>query len=263
MVLRTAMLLAGCATSAPAAATPVLVELFTSEGCSSCPPADAVLARLAATQPVAGAEVVVLSEHVDYWNSLGWRDPFSAAQFSERQQAYARTFGLDGPYTPQMVIDGGAQLVGSNQPDAIDAIAVAARAAKGRVTLAIEPADVTGSSVRRLRIRVDELPTTPADDVAEVLLAITEGALRSSVARGENGGRELQHTGVVRALRVVGRADADGFTGTVDVPLAADWAREQVRAVVFVQERRGRRVLAVGAVGLAAQMTAAPPPAPR
>src|SRR5215468_246613 len=84
---------------------PVIVELFTSEGCSSCPPADEALRRLASTQPVPGVEIVAMSEHVDYWNSLGWTDPFSSSQFSQRQDEYGKAFGLDGSYTPQMVVD--------------------------------------------------------------------------------------------------------------------------------------------------------------
>src|SRR5205085_851481 len=90
------------------ARVPVVLELFTSEGCSSCPPADALLARMEETQPVAGAEVIALAQHVDYWNQLGWPDPFSAHEFSERQGEYAARFGDGGVYTPQMVVDGGA-----------------------------------------------------------------------------------------------------------------------------------------------------------
>src|SRR6266513_1050360 len=111
-------------------AAAVLVELFTSEGCSSCPPADAVLARLQRQQPVAGVELMVLSEHVDYWNSLGWKDPFSDARFSERQSDYGGRV-----YTPQAVVDGRTDVLGSDERAIVTAVTSAAREPHGALRL--------------------------------------------------------------------------------------------------------------------------------
>src|ERR1700733_11174064 len=101
--------------------TPVLVELFMSEGCSDCPPADALLQRLDETQFVSGAFAIVLSEHVTYWNHLGWRDPFSFDDMDFRQKEYGERFNLESIYTPQAVIDGTTQLVGNNAAGVTDA----------------------------------------------------------------------------------------------------------------------------------------------
>ncbi len=108
------ILAAGVYAAEPNGRVPVLAELFTSEGCSSCPPADALLMKLDKMQPVAGAQIIVLSEHVDYWNSLGWRDPYSSAQFTQRQGMYTHALIAEN-YTPQMVIDGRKEVLGSDE----------------------------------------------------------------------------------------------------------------------------------------------------
>jgi len=236
---------------------PVVVELFTSEGCSSCPPADAALIRLERSQPVPGAEVIALGQHVDYWNDLGWADPFSSAAFSARQSAYAQAFRRDGVYTPQMVVDGQIEFVGSDFSKARDAIARAARSPKAmvEVTQGARPSGST-TDVVPLLVRVGHLPAISPGDTPEVLLAVTEGDLRSSVSRGENAGHRLSHSAVVRELRAVGRMDsaaAKDFSAETSVTIAGGWNRHHLRAVIFVQERVSRRVLGAAAISLATE----------
>jgi hypothetical protein len=234
---------AGVGPSGVAGRTPVLVELFTSEGCSSCPPADALLARLDKTQPVEGVEVIPLALHVDYWNHLGWRDPFSSPEFSARQGEYSRAFGKDDVYTPQMVIDGRAEFNGSNEARAHDSVAKAALEPKAgvRVTRADGP-DVPDGL--RLSVSVSGLPKLSEGDTAQVLLAVTESGLSMSVPRGENAGLRLGHVGVVRRLSAVGDAAAGPpFRAEPAVAFDGGWRRENLRVVVFVQERASRRVL--------------------
>ena len=234
--------------------SPVLVELFTSEGCSSCPPADEVLTRLDQQQPVPGAEVIALSEHVDYWNRLGWVDPYSSAEFSRRQGEYADAFKIDGNYTPQMIVDGRAEFVGSNVSKARDAIVKAALAPKATVQITrSNNSPGTKTDVIPLQVRVENLPLLFNGGTVEVLLAITEDGLRSSVLRGENGGRLLKHTAVVRRLNVIGRIASQEnrtFTANPTTNLASGWRRENLRAVVFVQDRESRRVLGAAAIRL-------------
>ena len=235
--------------------TPVIVELFTSEGCSSCPPADAVLAGLEKTQPVKGAEVIALSQHVDYWNRLGWADPFSSPTFSARQGEYARAFGKDGVYTPQMIIDGQTEFPGGNRSIANDAIAKAAQTPKAVVRLTmLAPGQEERPGQMRLKVNVRCLPGVSEGDAAKVMLAITESDLSINVPRGENAGRRLSHVGVVRSLRVIGNIDRQNngtFAADTVVELGKGMRRESSRAVVFVQERASRRVLGAAAIRLA------------
>ena len=231
----------------PSARVPVLVELFTSEGCSSCPPADLALAHLDRTQPVAGAEIVPLSLHVDYWNRLGWADPFSSASFSARQSGYSRAWGVDRVYTPQVVVDGRVELLGSDEAKARRAVEEAARLPKAAIELA--PGESGGHAA--LRIRVRALPPITSGDTAELLVAITEDRLANDVPRGENAGRRLVHSAVVRDLAVVGALQPDAsFETQRPLHLKADWKRDALHAVAFVQERKSRKVLGVTRIQL-------------
>lgn len=210
---------------------PVLVELFTSEGCSSCPPADALLAELDAKQPVAGARVIVLSEHVTYWNSLGWRDPFSQDAMTERQQNYAQHFGLSGVYTPQAVVDGAAELVGSDHRGMLRAVAQAA--ASGKTPVSIENAEVAGGELR--------FAVRGGDGNAQLMAALAEDSAQADVLRGENGGRTLRHVAVVRELEPMGVGVSDGRVLQLRLPAGSG----ALRLVVFLVDRRGGQVLGV------------------
>src|SRR5258705_6520194 len=147
---------------------PVLVELFTSEGCSSCPPADALLERLDRSQPVKGAELIVLSEHVDYWNDIGWKDPFSSHEYSERQSAYASQFGGGSIYTPQMVVEGHIEFVGSDERRATQAIEKATKVQKIPVSISSSLSD---EKKLTLHIEVGALPSSVTTESAGVFLA--------------------------------------------------------------------------------------------
>lgn len=227
---------------------PVLVELFTSQGCSSCPPADRLLAELAREQPVPGALIVAMSEHVDYWNRLGWTDPFSSAQFSDRQRTYAHAVGSRRLYTPQMMVDGRFGFVGSERKEALGSIAKASMAPHADVTLgACDEAPNDESICRSVEIR--NLPTITGGDSARVVYAVTESGLAVDVPTGENAGRELSHVAVVRELVDLGAVESDGTFGLDVTPhLDAEWQRENLRLVVFVQERASRRILGAGLV---------------
>ncbi|HEX4003046.1 MAG TPA: DUF1223 domain-containing protein [Candidatus Acidoferrales bacterium] len=235
-------------------ATPVIVELFTSEGCSSCPPADRLLAHLQRTQPVAGADIIALEEHVDYWNDLGWKDPFSSSQFSNRQDDYAHFFRTSGPYTPQMIVDGKSQFVGSNEHDALAAIGKAARGPKANVELeqiSDPKAGAEESGTLTLHIRLGPIAGWRPGDLAEVVLAVTEDDLSSNVTRGENAGDQLVHRAVVRHFQVLGRLDSTGaFAAEPKVTLAKDWKRDNLRVVAFVQDRTSRDVLGIASLRL-------------
>ena len=221
----------GAQTPTPAApakqATPVLIELFTSEGCSDCPPADAVLTSLEGTQPLPGVQIIALGEHVTYWNNRRWADRFSSAAFTTRQNEYAASFHNSQVYTPQLVVDGQTEFVGSDRSAALSAITRAARQPRADVQIA-----QTGGSVT---VSVSRLPAGARD--AQVWLAVTEDGLQSQVRGGENAGRHLTHNAVVRTIRLLGLA-RNGAQFTAPVPAGGSKS-----AVAFVQETGSRHVL--------------------
>lgn len=221
-------------------ATPVLVELFTSEGCSSCPSADRVLLTIARDTGVSKARVITLAFHVDYWNYLGWKDRFSTAEFTRRQEAYARQFKLDSTYTPQMVVDGSSEFVGSNRPNAIDAISENALQPKAALDLAF--------AENKLSANISGLPS---HSDATVYLAVAESKLFTKVGGGENSGSTLEHASVVRSLTPIGKISTreNSLRTEQMIPTNREWKNENVKFVVFVQENSTLKVLAVNEIG--------------
>ena len=220
-------LVAGCAAASadrPAAVgAPVVVELFTSQGCSSCPPADKLLSSFARDGSVRGRAVVPLAFHVDYWNELGWADPYSSPAWTARQQGYARSLGDRSVYTPELVVAGGTGMVGSQAGRVADAIAAA--------PVQRELAATATWSPRSLAVDA----TAPGD--AELWVAVWEDAPATAVARGENAGAMLVTDRVVRALAKVA---APGQAGHVVVALEASW--KPSGGVLFAQRGDGHIV---------------------
>jgi hypothetical protein len=242
-VLAAVVLAVGSSATHAAPPAPILVELFTSEGCSDCPPADALLEKLIAGQP----NVIGLSEHVDYWDRLGWKDRFSSAALTDRQRKYAAHFNTESIYTPQMVVDGRLEFVGSDAASASRALARALAAPHGVLEVNVDDA---GSRLA-VTVTASDLPRVGRGDRADIIVAVTEDHLRSDVTRGENHGRVLAHTAVVRHMVTIGQANGEGSSSArADIPLGADWKRDALKVVAFVQEPRSRTILASAAVEL-------------
>jgi hypothetical protein len=203
---------------AQAGERPIVVELFTSEGCSSCPPADKLLAELA-NRP----DVVALSFHVDYWDRLGWKDPYSSHEATERQNRYAMLLDLTSVYTPQIIVDGKWQAVGSDRADVEHALDLARRSRKEiPVTLALDHG--------RAQVQLSAADTASA----KLLLIGFDRRHVSAVKRGENGGRTLTHVDVVRGIEEVARLT--GNPDEIEVPIR--WQCDRIAAVVQAADGR-------------------------
>ena len=220
----------------------VVLELFTSQGCSSCPPADALLSKIGSST----SSVIPLAYHVDYWNHLGWADPFSSHEFSERQNAYSRAMDLGGEYTPQAVIEGVSQCVGSDSRSIKRAIDGARSAANiGRVDLR---ASLAPDEPRRFRIVLSaQWPSASTNTNHEVMVAIFENGLVTKIGGGENGGREITYDYTVRKLLRAFELNSsqDGSVEKqLDVDLDPSWSIDHLGVAAFIQDASSLRVFA-------------------
>src|SRR5215470_15368077 len=212
--------------------TPILVELFTAEGCSDCPPADAFLRMLDSKQPVPGAQLIVLEEHVDYWDDQGWKDPFSSHALTLRQDNYVYRMRLASPYTPQMVVDGAYQFVGSDRGSATKALQSARSSSKIGVRITAPKLE---NNKTILHLDTDVLPVK-----ADVLVAVATDHAESQVLRGENGGRHLEHVAIVKSIDKVGKAEkGQAFSKDVSVKALTPISR----VIVFLQEPNQGKIL--------------------
>lgn len=219
-----------------------VVELFTSEGCSSCPSADKALAALHARTSKDGEHVYTLSFHVDYWDNLGWRDPFASAAFTQRQHEYARSFRSANVYTPQAIVNGTAEFVGSDTGRLDSEVSKALKKpAPASITLSQEPW-VPGTP---LKVSAT-VANAPAGSV--LCAAVCEDGLVSDVKRGENGGRKLAHDGVVRAF-TVSNLSGDGKVSLALTP-PKDVNPAKASIILYVQDSASRGVLGANAAPL-------------
>lgn len=237
-LLLLAPLLAGTTASLAMASdlSPVVVELFTSEGCSSCPPADALLGELAARPGV-----VALAFHVDYWDYIGWKDPYASPASTQRQRDYASALGLRMIYTPQMVVDGRADVVGSDRREVEAAIGAAARRPKVAVTI---ESDGGGH-----RVLIPAATGEWTGGEATVWLAVFDQVQETKVHRGENGGRTLKEYNIVREWRQIGSWNGAAISIPLDVAADAD----RNGCAVIVQAGPVGQVLGAAIMPLAAE----------
>jgi len=219
---------------APPAATPILIELFTSEGCSSCPPADAWLQKLDVSQPIPGAQAIVLSEHVDYWNHDGWKDPYSSSFFTDRQSAYVRGLGGSSPYTPQFIVNGATELQLSDQVQLRNILFKAAKSAQLPVN--IGTVTIEGDSPAVLRAHIDADGTSSKHN-ADVVAVIALDHAESQVLHGENGGKRLSHASVALDLVRIGKLEkGKAFSQDFQTKIKPGVDPKNLRLIVFLQE---------------------------
>ena len=223
---------------------PVLVELYTSEGCSSCPPADVLLESLLRDQPIDGAQVIPIGLHVDYFNDLGWKDAFSSPVYTARQQSYSSVFRDDNMYTPQMVIDGDVGIPGIETDLIRDAIKQAA--SKTHLPVRVSARESGGKA----QLTIDCPAAPPNAEKIQIMAAITEDGLSTVVTRGENHGRTLHHVAVARTVRSLDILSSRPSTETKQVPIDTRWGKD-LKAVVWLQGTKSRQVYGAAIAAIA------------
>ncbi len=204
------------------------MELFTSEGCSSCPSADWLLGQILSAARKDKERLFPLAFHVDTWNHLGWVDPFSDPAYSRRQEEYAKVFRLKAPYTPQMVVNGTVEFVGSNMWRARGALTNAMKTpAKANVTLKLKPGKTSDAFIAEYGVK-------GAPPNALVHLALVERGIVNKVPKGENAGRTLRHENVVRVFQTspVGPQAA----GEMELKIPNGLVRKNLSVIAYVQD---------------------------
>ncbi|MGB5810750.1 MAG: DUF1223 domain-containing protein [Polyangiales bacterium] len=242
-------------TAPPAAADAVLVELFTSQGCSSCPPADQLLSDLGHDK--GSIEIIPLSFHVDYWNDIGWKDPFSSSKWSARQRAYRAALSANRTYTPQIVVQGEHDCVGSNERCIRSAVGQAA-ASGGGGSIEISQARPVGGL-----LYVEATATMRAEQPGVVAnVVVYETGLSTDVRRGENRGRALRNDFVVRRLEDVGTirpGDTSERRVSTRIPIRGEWTAANLGVVVFLQDPSTRRIVGASRAPIGTQHTVLEP----
>ncbi|HMI52301.1 MAG TPA: DUF1223 domain-containing protein [Candidatus Saccharimonadales bacterium] len=237
-----AMAWAGHSAETRTDALPVLVELFTSEGCSTCPPTDAMLEQMD-TQPLPGAQLIVLSEHVDYWDHDGWKDPYSSSSATDRQKEYVRALGLNTVYTPQIIVDGTSELQRGDPERAKQQFQKVLAAGKIPVRITSASVETRTPAVVRGRIEVDG---NFEKNNADIFVVLALDHAESQVLRGENGGKHLRHVAVVQELKRIAKLEkGKNVSRDFELKLKPGTDPANLRIVAFVQETGPGRVLGV------------------
>lgn len=215
-----------------------VIELFTSQGCSSCPPADENLSEVYQDAKKSGAKIYTLAWHVDYWNRLGWKDPFSKAEYSQRQSMYVQALKLQSAYTPQMVVNGETEFVGSNQSRTKELVNKYI-SIQNSYLLTLAAASTTDGGLRKIPYRIDGNV-----EGKDILVAIVQNNLMTKVKNGENGGKTLKNDRVVLWFQTINAEDS----GTIELPKDFNYLKTGTDIIVFLQDKHSKKIFAANEI---------------